>query len=73
MTLHIDTQSDTWRIVSEYARERIRDLSLQCTRLGTEPGERERLAARIHELELLVEAPRQILPLTASGSIGGSY
>lgn len=71
MTLAVDVQSDTWRIVSEYARERVKELSRQCTRLSTEPAERERLAARIFELELLLEAPR-ITP-TPTGSAGGSY
>lgn len=59
MTLNVDVQSDTWRLVREYARARIVELSYACTRLGCEAQERDRIAARIHELETLMDAPKQ--------------
>lgn len=59
MTLAVDVQSDTWRLVREYARARIVELSYACTRINTEAQERDRIAARIHELETLMDAPKQ--------------
>ena len=69
--LNVDTQSDTWRLLKEYTRARIVELSYACTRLGCEDKERDRIAARIHELEMLMDAPHQ-RPIE-TGFSGESY
>lgn len=69
--LKVDQHSSEWRLITEYAQERIKALSFLCTRVNTDAMERERCAARIQELEQLLEAPR-VAPIE-SGFTGETY
>jgi hypothetical protein len=55
--LPIDATSAAWRLVLTYAADRRKELATECCAMGTTPARREELAARIAELDELIDAP----------------
>lgn len=61
--LPIDRNSGVWRLVAQYAHERIALLTETCTSLTVTDDERRIAAARIAELRELLEAPAEAVKL----------
>lgn len=76
VTLLAVNQADpAWMLVREYIEARIQELRISCSRLSALPNEREQDAARIAELELMLQSAREAVAAGQgrNDSEGGSY
>lgn len=72
-TLSIEGDSHAWVLVRAYAKARIEILTAQCVAVNASPDAREDAAARIDELQQLLNAPDAARRQTPNNPSTGSY